>query len=387
MYPAHSARWRWHVKAALASTISRAHDYGFAAALARGRKRPLVLGYHRVVDDFAGVASTEMGSMLTSAAMFERHLDCVGRHFRFVSLDEIGAHILSGEPFDQPVAAITFDDGYHDNYEHAFPILKRKGIPAAVFVVTDLIGRPFWQVHDKLYHLIAKAFATWDDPRRELSDLMRALGLPTAPITRDATRTPLLTVSALLPDLPMTSVRNLMDGLEATVGNGFYNIPRTLDWSELEAMRRGGFTIGSHTKRHVSLPAESPEVVADELRGSRQALEARLGEPIAHFAYPGGQFNTAVVEAVATAGYQFAYTACQHGDSHHPALTIERLLLWEGSSVDGGGEFSPAILHCQAQDLWPPARKCDRIHLPGESAVTPRSPTPDPRSPARAANG
>ncbi len=53
MYPAHNARWRWHVKAALASTIARAHDFGFAAALARGRKRPLVLGYHRVVDDFA----------------------------------------------------------------------------------------------------------------------------------------------------------------------------------------------------------------------------------------------------------------------------------------------------------------------------------------------
>jgi peptidoglycan/xylan/chitin deacetylase (PgdA/CDA1 family) len=387
VYPAHSARWRWHVKAALASTISRAHDYGFAAALARGRKRPLVLGYHRVVDDFAGVASTEMGSMLTSAAMFERHLDCVGRHFRFVSLDEIGAHILSGEPFDQPVAAITFDDGYHDNYEHAFPILKRKGIPAAVFVVTDLVGRPFWQVHDKLYHLIAKAFATWDDPRRELSGLMRALGLPTAPITRDTTRTPLLTVSALLPGLPMTSVRNLMDGLEATVGNGFYNIPPTLDWSELETMRRAGFTIGSHTKRHVSLPAESPDVIADELQGSRQALEARLGQPVAHFAYPGGQFNTAVVEAVARAGYQFAYTACQHGDEHHRALTIERLLLWEGSSVDGDGEFSPAILHCQAQDLWPPARKCNRIHVAEEAAVAARSPVPDPRSPERRANG
>jgi len=368
VYPAHSARWRWHVKAALASTMSRAQDYGFAAALGRGRNRPLVLGYHRVVDDFVGVARTEMASMLTSAAMFERHLDCIGRHFRFVSLDEIGAHILSGEPFDQPVATITFDDGYYDNFEHAFPILKRKGIPAAVFVVTDLIGRPFWQVHDKLYHLIAKAFATWDDPRRELSGLMRVLGLPTAPITREATRTPMMTVSALLPGLPMTSVRRLMNGLEASVGNGFYNIPRTLDWPELETMRRGGFTIGSHTKSHVSLPAESTDVVADELRGSREALEARLGEPVKHFAYPGGQFNTAVVDAVARAGYQFAYTACQHGDPRHKALTIERLLLWEGSSVDGDGEFSPAILHCQARDLWPPARKCDRIHVPQKTA-------------------
>ena len=59
------------------------------------------------------------------------------------------------------------------------------------------------------------------------------------------------------------------DGLEASVGNGFYNIPRTLDWSELETMRRGGFTIGSHTKRHVSLPAESPDVIADRFLAAR----------------------------------------------------------------------------------------------------------------------
>jgi peptidoglycan/xylan/chitin deacetylase (PgdA/CDA1 family) len=362
VYPAHSALWRWHVKAALASTISRAHDFGFAAALARGRKRPLVIGYHRVVDDFASVARTEMPSMLTSTRMFERHLDCIGRHFRFVTLDEIGAHILSGRPFDEPVAAVTFDDGYQDVYEHAFPVLARKGIPAAVFVVTDLVGRPLWQVHDKLYHLVAKAFAAWDDPHRELSALMRALGLPTDAITREATRRPLVTISALLPALPMTSVHRLMNGLEASVGNGFYDIPRTLAWSEIDAMRRGGITIGSHTKTHVSLPVETPAVVADELEGSRQALEAHLGEPVAHFAYPDGQFNAQIIDAVARAGYQFAYTACQHGDPHHRALTIDRLLLWEGSSVDGDGRFSPAILNCQAQDLWPPARRCHRVH-------------------------
>ena len=137
---------------------------------------------------------------------------------------------------------------------------------------------------------------------------------------------------------------------------------RTLDWPEIAAMRRGGITIGSHTKSHVSLPAETPAVIAEELEGSRQALEAHLGEPIAHFAYPGGQFTTPVIDAVGRAGYQFAYTACQHGDPDHRALTIERLLLWEGSSVDGEGQFSPAILNCQTQDLWPPARKCRRVH-------------------------
>src|SRR6187549_1025457 len=96
--PEQRKRWRTHVKSALATTISRSHELGLTEALARGPERPLILGYHRIVEDFAAKAKDEMPSMLTSAEMFERHLDLVGRHFRFVTLDEIGEHLTSGEP-------------------------------------------------------------------------------------------------------------------------------------------------------------------------------------------------------------------------------------------------------------------------------------------------
>jgi peptidoglycan/xylan/chitin deacetylase (PgdA/CDA1 family) len=296
--------------------------------------------------------------------MFERHLDGIGRHFRFVSLDEIGTRLVSGEPFAEPVAAITFDDGYQDVYEHAYPVLRRKGIPAAVFVVTELVGRPFWQVHDKLYHLVAKAFAAWNDPRRELTGLLKSLDLPAERFTSvpGVTRDPQMAVSTLLPRLTMAEVQRVMHGLEASVGNGFYNVPLTLTWRMLHEMQGNGFTIGSHTRRHVSLPTESGDIVADELEGSKRDLEHHLGTPIEHFAYPGGQFTCAVVAAVERAGYRFAYTACSHDDARHPTLTINRLLLWEGSSVDADGRFSPDILNVQVHDLWPPARRCGRTH-------------------------
>jgi peptidoglycan/xylan/chitin deacetylase (PgdA/CDA1 family) len=122
------------VKTAVASAIARAHDHGLAPR--RDEHRPLVIGYHRVVEDFSAEARNEMPSMLTGVRMFERHLDCLGRSFRFVSLDEIGDRLLNGLPFHEPVAAITFDDGYRDVYELAMPVLERKGIPAAMFVVT-----------------------------------------------------------------------------------------------------------------------------------------------------------------------------------------------------------------------------------------------------------
>ena len=65
-------------------------------------------------------------------------------------------------------------------------------------VVTDLVGRPFWQAHDRLFHLVAKAFATWNNPRHELTGLLRELGLPAHELLRapGSTRTPVDAVSA-----------------------------------------------------------------------------------------------------------------------------------------------------------------------------------------------
>jgi peptidoglycan/xylan/chitin deacetylase (PgdA/CDA1 family) len=352
------------MKVALASTIARTCRLPVLDGLARTRCKPLILCYHRVVEDFAAAARTDMPSMLISASMFERHLEWFGRRFRFVSLDEIGEHALSGVAFDDPVVAITFDDGYRDIYEQAYPLLARKGIPAAVFVVTDLVGRELWQVHDRLYHLLARAFARWTAPRRELFALLADLDIPAGDVfpTRAATRSPLLTVAALLPSLSQSDVDRVMTNLEGAVGHVACEIPHCMTWPMIAEMRRAGFTIGSHTKTHAWLPMETQEAAVEEIAGSKCALERHLGEPVVHFAYPDGQFTPRIVDTVAAAGYQFGYTACPHGDPRHPAVTMERLLLSEGSSIDATRRFSPPILSCQVQDLWPPARRCERIH-------------------------
>ena len=357
-------RWRWRVKSGLAAVISAVASKSAASLRVKGGYKPLVLGYHRVVEDYEQASRSEMASMLIDVAMFERHLDCLGRHFEFVGLDDVGEAARVGAPFAHPVVAVTFDDGYRDVFEHAMPLLKRKGIPAAMFVVTDLIGRSAWQIHDKLFHLIEKGFSMWDDPRRHLQGVLTDLGLPTTEIfgDRESTRTPMLAVSSLLPRLSRTNVTRVMGHLESHVGNGFVNVPQTVSWADLKQMRHDGFIVGSHTRSHVSLPTESAAVTDDELRGSKRALEQGLGEPIDHFAYPGGQFTPAVVDALAACGYKYAYTACQHHDHRHPELTIERLLLWQGSSINADGRFSAAILECQAKDLWPPARACSRAH-------------------------
>lgn len=361
--PDSRTRWRARVKTGAAAVISRIGSPRLRLRQ-RGGYRPLVLGYHRVVEDFDAAARTDMSSMLIGTAMFERHLDLIGRRFRFVGLDEVGEAVRNGVAFNEPVAAVTFDDGYLDVFENAVPMLKRKGIPAAVFVVTDLVGRTAWQAHDKLYHLVEKAFTLWSDPRPRLHAMLADLGLPASHILRErcATRSPLHTVSALLPNLSRHDTGRVMNRLEWLVGNGFVNVPQTMSWPVLKDMLRDGFIVGSHTRTHVSLPMEPLDSAEDELAESKRILEQNLGTRIDHFAYPGGQFSPSVVEVLDQCGYRYAYTACPHSDPRYPALTIERLLLWERSAIDLDGRFHPAILDCQAQHLWPPARLCRRVH-------------------------
>jgi peptidoglycan/xylan/chitin deacetylase (PgdA/CDA1 family) len=356
-------RWRRLLKDAVASAIWRTRTLPIARP---GAAAPaIVIGYHRVVEDIAAASRTDMPTMLTSRAMFERHIDWIGKHFEFVSLDDIGSHIERGAAFARPVAAVTFDDGYLDVFENALPILQRKGIPSAMFVVTELVGRMAWQIHDQLYHLLDKAYTRWADPWQGLSRLLAQadLGDAATPQLRAASRIPYNAVSELLPVLSQAQATRVVALLDAQIGNGTASIPRTVTWAQVNDMQRAGVTIGSHTKTHVWLATESDEKVTDELAGSKRDLERRLGATVDHFAYPGGQFTDRVVDLVARAGYRFAYTACDHHDSGHPALTIDRLLLWEGSSIGADGEFSSAILNCQTHGLWPPARRCQQAHV------------------------
>lgn len=357
-------RWRRLLKDAVATAIAQTRSLTSFAPVAGGF-HPLVIGYHRVVEDFERAAATDMPTMLVSRAMFERHVEWIGRHFEFVSLDEIGCHIERGEPFSRPVATITFDDGYRDVYEHAVPTLMRVGAAATVFIVTEQVNRSSWQIHDRMYNLLARAYDKWREPWHGLSALLATAEMspPIIEQLRASSANPYELTSTLLPALSQAQARLVMDLLHAELGDAGESVPRTMTWSMIRDLQRAGFTIGSHTRTHAWLANESPETRRDEIAGSKRDLEERLGQTVRHFAYPGGQFTPPVVDLVARAGYRFAYTACDHQDPRHPALTIDRLMLWEGSSVASDGRFSSSILSCQAHRLWPSARRCDRVHV------------------------
>ncbi len=337
----------------------------------RGLKgQPLVVGYHRVVTDFKRSDSLSISPMLTSARTFEQHLDWIGRRYRFVSLDELAETLERGNTPRKPVAAVTFDDGYRDVYLNAFPILRRKGIPSAVFVVSDLVGTNRLLVHDELHLLFSAMFRKPDLSVKECwPDLVASLDLrerQSKHLNRQLAdaRDSFQATRALLETVDQAAINQFLVELRGQVPlpQDDFEEFRMLDWSMLADMVANGVTVGSHTRSHALLANESPDVLREEIEYSKRDLEQRLGISIRHFAFPDGQFDANAIQAVADAGYHTAYTICAHQDQAHPRLTISRRMLWENACMNGFGRFSPAILSCQANGIFDPADACQTQH-------------------------
>ena len=262
---------------------------------------PFIICYHRVVEDFTESTKTAIPSMLISTRMLERHIEWLARRFSILSLDDLGSYLESNRSFRKPVAAITFDDGYSDVFENGFPLLKRKGVPAAVFVVTGLVGTGKPQLFDRLYLYLRLAESRGLSLAETVNTAVRAAGLEGVDVTgRRSDDESFRVMTLLLNRFPSETVERILTELSEKIPAGEHALQACapLTWEMIGTMHRGGITIGSHTKSHTLLTSESLESAAAQLCDSKSVLESQLKCRVRHFAYPDGRFNPAVVQAV-----------------------------------------------------------------------------------------
>lgn len=273
---------------------------------ADSRKTLTILAYHRIGGP-AGVADYPFDHDLVSATAedFEWQMDYVKRHFNVVTFRQVAAHLEGAATLPARALIVTFDDGFDDNYQLAFPILKRVGIPATLFVSTGYLGgeATFW--FDRVVYLIKNT---------DVSNLN--LGLPGAPTLLDDD--PQIRYQQAI-DLvvAMRSVSDderlrLIDLLEQQLGADLptdHPQSRPMTWAMVEEMADAGIEIGSHTVSHPNLVQLTPDRLLRELSDSRQAIEQHTGLAPVVIAYPVGDrlnFNDEVIAAVKAAGYTLA---------------------------------------------------------------------------------
>lgn len=131
-------------------------------------RRIVVLCYHSIHPDSPFSSATPR--------LFATHLDWLVRHCRVVPLETIACGVRPCDLDDRPAVAITFDDGYLDNHDHAFPLLHERGLTATFFVTAGLLENDA-SVIDRLSRLRATGAGairpmTWEHARLMLASGM-----------------------------------------------------------------------------------------------------------------------------------------------------------------------------------------------------------------------
>ena len=167
---------------------------------------------------------------------------------------------------------VTVDDGYRDFYRVGYPMLRKYGIPATLFVATGFIDRRCWLWVDRVTYCLG------DTPSaRGLKEELKQLDLR----ARDAR----------LAELERQTGVRVPDEIPSRYA--------PCSWDELREMVHGGVEIGAHTVTHPILSRiTDPGRLAFEILGSKQRIEDELQRPVPHFAYPNGFWHDFGLDAV-----------------------------------------------------------------------------------------
>jgi peptidoglycan/xylan/chitin deacetylase (PgdA/CDA1 family) len=266
-------------------------------------------------------------AICTSPAAFERHVQYLAANYSVLPLVHIAESLRTGRPLPTNCVAITFDDGYSDNFEAA-RVLHRYGLSGTFYITAGCMagGEPFWPA--EIRTLIR---AMRDDVVR----LSTYRGTTEIPLRSELERQAAVkTLSRLFKSHPIAVRERLREQLRAAAGVA--DVPcHMLRWEQIAEMQRLGMTIGAHTLTHPNLPRAGEADAWKEIAGSKARLERELGTAVTMFSYPNGgaerYMDSAVARLVEKAGFAAATTsrnALAGADSDLYAL--ERVQIREG---------------------------------------------------------
>jgi peptidoglycan/xylan/chitin deacetylase (PgdA/CDA1 family) len=262
----------------------------------------LVLNYHRVGN--GKDSPFDRGLWSADAEAFTDQIRFCKSQLDLITPDDIPRVVARGSG---RYALITFDDGYRDNYEIAFPILKAERVPATFFITTGFVDAPQLPWWDEIAWMVR----TSRQDRVELPDWIPAPISFDEPDREDAVRTLLRAYKAM----PAESTDRYLDALAdatksgrcgAEVGTNFW-----MDWDMLRDMKAAGMTVAGHSVTHPILARAPRERQRDEIFGCSTRLAEEMGEPMSYFSYPIGgpnSFSSVTQDCLREAGVRYAFS-------------------------------------------------------------------------------
>lgn len=303
----------------------------------RQRNRLAIFMYHGIVESPLRVSDW----CFIDATSFERQIQYLGENFAILPLKVALAKLRNGG-LEKPTAVITFDDGFQNNYQVAYEILRSERIPATIFPVTGLIDTNETLWYCRLNEAFSKTSVkslSWFDLCLDLSDgSSRAQAC-----ARVQERLKLLPHSLL--ELELQNIVGELCGANAVVSSS-PDLPllaeepaksapetmipfRMLTRREIAEMAQSGLIdFGAHTQSHEILNLLSPRQQREEIEHSVADIQELTGLECRFFAYPNGgskDYNAETIAILKQAGIEAALTAVSgNNDVATPSFELRR---------------------------------------------------------------
>jgi len=307
-----------------------------------------VLCYHRVGhlrdDQFHGFRP----NFSATPDQFALQMKLFRSFFSPVSLEEVLLWRDKGKPLPPRAVLVTFDDGYRDNGEIAWPIMRDLSIPGIVFLATDHIGtaKPFlWDFAAYCYEATSHRHAS-----------VPLLG-ETSLFTKQERYAATSAWVSAVKQQPAQQRRGLMDALAVSLGVSplsevFSDL--YLDWNEVRRLSREGLEFGGHTHTHPILTRLPAIEACEEIAHCQSRLTAEIGHPARAFAYPNGSaqdYSPEHEEQVRQAGFSIGFSLepgpARLKELQERALAVRRLYVGMQDNVPrlllkcaGGARFA-----------------------------------------------
>lgn len=285
----------------------------------------LILTYHRILPAFMFNPLNTIISLRT----FESHIDILARKFAVISLGEAVNQMGAGQAKAKIQAVLTFDDGYKDNYETVFPLLKKKGLPAAFFVSTGYIGTntPLWDSE-----LIKRLSVAEGINKVEVSNRIFNRG------SGESRLSFALRIFEEMKSWDEPLIYEALDFLRRKTSGCDLKEDSCMDWAQIEEISKAGMEIGAHGITHRSLNRVPFEEAVEEIKIGKSNIESRIKKECVHFAFPFGSendYNGRLIDSVRDAGFQTCLLNI-HGYNHVGSdnFRLKRIIMEEFSQLN-----------------------------------------------------
>ena len=244
---------------------------------------------------------------------FEKQMRFLRDNANVLSMDDIVDISISGGDYPENAVAITFDDGFENNYTQAAPILDDYKLPATFYITSGIVNTTLMFWVDKLEDMI-----NLTEKKLLRVKLNEEKDFPL--IGHDEKLEALNTIKKFCKFAEANEmyriIAELEDKLSVSPSVAHASNYKKINWDQLSSISSNPlFIIGGHSLYHNILSSMDEECMDKDIQLSIDLLEYNLGKNIVHYSYPEGQkehYNQAVINSLKNRGIKCSPSAI-HG--------------------------------------------------------------------------